>query len=207
MPPSSPDSRPGQSLAALVEAARACRLCPLAHPHRPILRVQESATLLIVGQAPGTRVHQTGLPWNDRSGDRLRDWLGLDRQRFYGQERVAILPIGLCFPGQDAKGADLPPRPECAPLWHPPIRAELTRIRLTLLIGLYAQAYYLGRRRKASLTETVRAFADYGPEFLPLPHPSWRNSGWLAGHPWFAADLLPELRRRIAQALGDRFPI
>ncbi|MCC7167134.1 MAG: uracil-DNA glycosylase family protein [Rhodospirillales bacterium] len=204
MAPSSPDSRAGQSLDERVAAARACRLCPLPHPHRPILLVSAGARLLIVGQAPGTRVQETGIPWHDRSGDRLRAWLGLDRPRFYDPERIAILPIGLCFPGQDAKGADLPPRPECAPLWHPPIRAELAQVRLTLLVGLYAQAFYLGPSRKPSLTETVRAFAEYGPEFFPLPHPSWRNTGWLKRHPWFETELLPRLRQRVADALGRR---
>ncbi len=184
----------------LVAEARGCRVCAAELPlgPRPVLRARTSARLLIVGQAPGTRVHETGIPWNDRSGERLRDWLRLDREAFYDDSRIAIVPMGFCYPGRDASGGDRPPRPECAPLWHPPLRAALPEVALTLLVGLYAQAYYLGRRRKASLTETVRAWPDYGPDFLPLPHPSWRNTAWLKRNPWFAAELLPELRRRVA---------
>ncbi|MHA1600707.1 MAG: uracil-DNA glycosylase family protein, partial [Alphaproteobacteria bacterium] len=172
-------------MAALIESARACRVCEAHLPHgpRPVLRAATSARLLIIGQAPGSKVHATGIPWNDPSGDRLRDWLALDRETFYDEDRIAIVPMGFCYPGRDARGGDLPPRPECAPLWHPPLRAALTRVDLTLLVGQYAQAQYLGRRRCATLTETVRAWADYGPEFLPLPHPSWRNTGWLKKNP------------------------
>lgn len=192
------------ALEALAAEARACTLCAPHLPHgcRPVLRVAASAALLIVGQAPGNRVHQTGIPWNDPSGDRLRSWLALDRERFYDGSRIAILPMGLCFPGTDPKGGDRPPRPECAPLWHPPIRAALPAVRLTLLVGQYAQAYYLGPRRKSSMTETVAAWRAYGPEFLPLPHPSWRNSGWLKRQPWFESDLLPDLRERVAAILA-----
>ena len=184
----------------LVAEARGCRVCAAELPlgPRPVLRARPGARLLIVGQAPGTRVHETGIPWNDRSGDRLRDWLRLDPEAFYDDSRIAIVPMGFCYPGRDARGGDRPPRPECAPLWHPPLRAALPKVALTLLVGLYAQAYYLGRRRKASLTETVRAWPDYGPDFLPLPHPSWRNTAWLKRNPWFAAELLPELRHRVA---------
>lgn len=186
-------------LAKLVKEARACRVCAAHLPHgpRPVLRAAASARLLIVGQAPGTKVHATGIPWNDPSGDRLRDWLALDRETFYDEGRIAIVPMGFCYPGRDARGGDLPPRPECAPLWHPPLRAALTGVTLTLLVGQYAQAHYLGRRRQSNLTETVRAWADYGPEFLPLPHPSWRNTGWLKKNPWFEIELLPELRARV----------
>lgn len=184
-----------------MDEARACRICPLPHHPRPVFRLSDTASLLIVGQAPGTKVHETGLPWNDRSGDRLRVWLGMERETFYDVSRVAILPIGLCFPGQDDKGADLPPRPECAPLWHPRIKPLLTKIRLTLLVGSYAQAYYLKGRAKPSLGATVKSFRDYLPEHFVLPHPSWRNTGWLKANPWFEADVLPELRRRIARAI------
>ncbi len=186
-------------LKKLLRDARACRVCAEHLPHgpRPVLRAGAGARLMIVGQAPGTRVHETGIPWNDRSGERLRDWLQLESETFYDEGRIAIVPMGFCFPGQDTKGGDLPPRRECAPLWHPPLRAALPAVELTLLVGQYAQAYYLGRGRKGSLTETVRAWRDYGPAFLPLPHPSWRNTAWLKKNPWFEAELLPELRARV----------
>ena len=194
-----------EELESLIAAAQACRVCAEHLPlgPRPVLRARASARLLIVGQAPGTRVHETGVPWNDPSGDRLRHWLGLDSEAFYDEARIAIVPMGLCYPGRDARGGDRPPRPECAPLWHPPLRAALPGIELTLLVGSYAQRYYLGRCRKASLTETVQAWRDYRPGFLPLPHPSWRNTAWLKKNPWFEADLLPVLRRRIARLLGS----
>jgi uracil-DNA glycosylase len=160
-----------------------------------------TARLLVVGQAPGRKVHDTGIPWNDPSGDRLRSWLGMDRDTFYDESRIAIIPTGLCFPGT-GKGGDLPPRPECAPLWHPPLLAELPNIRLTLLIGQYAQAYYLGPRRKKTLTETVAAWKEYLPEYLPLPHPSPRNQMWLKRNPWFERDLLPVLRQKVSEALA-----
>ncbi|TAN58856.1 MAG: uracil-DNA glycosylase family protein [Rhodospirillales bacterium] len=184
-----------------MEAARTCRACPLPHEPRPVFRLSPTAGLLIVGQAPGTRVHATGLPWNDRSGDRLRDWLGLDRETFYDSARIAILPIGLCFPGHDAKGGDLPPRPECAPLWHPRFRPLLPNIRLTLLVGRHAQAYYLKGRMKPTLSETVLAWPGYLPEFFPLPHPSWRNTAWLKANPWFEGEVVLELRRLVAAAI------
>ena len=190
-------------LAELVRAARACRVCAAHLPlgPRPVLRAQAAARLLIIGQAPGTRVHESGIPWDDASGERLRDWLALDRETFYDEARVAIVPMGFCYPGRDARGGDKPPRPECAPLWHPPLRAALARVELTLLVGQYAQAYYLGPRRRASLTETVRAWADYGLDIQPLPHPSWRNTSWLRKNPWFEAQLLPDLRARVRRVL------
>ena len=190
-------------LEALVAAARACRVCAEHLPHgpRPVLRARTSARLLIVGQAPGTRVHETGVPWNDPSGDRLRHWLDLEPTAFYDEARIAIVPMGFCYPGRDERGGDRPPRPECAPLWHPPLRAALPGIELTLLVGSYAQRYYLGKRRKASLTETVRAWRDYLPDVLPLPHPSWRNTAWLKQNPWFEAGLVPVLRQRVATLL------
>lgn len=191
---------PQDDLNHLAEEARACRLCAAALPlgPRPVLRVSATARLLIVGQAPGTRVHESGIPWNDRSGDRLRDWLRLPRERFYDESRIAILPMGLCYPGVDARGGDRPPVPRCAPTWHPRLRPLMPRIELTLLVGLYAQRFYLGARRQADLTATVRAWRDYLPEFLPLPHPSWRNTAWLKRNPWFEQELLPDLRLRIA---------
>lgn len=156
---------------------------------------------MIVGQAPGRRVHETGIPWNDPSGDRLREWLQLSREDFYDERRIAIIPTAFCYPGKGAYG-DLPPRPECAPLWHPRLREALPDIRLTLLIGSYAQAWYLGPRRKASLTETVREWEHYLPHFLPLPHPSPRNLHWLRQRPWFEAEMLPALQLMVHEILN-----
>ena len=188
----------------LLEEISACTQCAEHLPlgPRPVLRAAASARLLIVGQAPGTRVHETGIPWNDPSGDRLRGWLRMERETFYDAKRIAIIPMGFCYPGRDARGGDNPPRPECAPQWHDALAAHLPHIRLTLLIGAYAQKHYLGKGRKKSLTETVRAWRDYAPRFLPLPHPSWRNTGWLKKSPWFEAELVPELRKRVGAVLG-----
>ena len=187
------------SLTEVLSAARRCTICAPHLPHgpRPVLRAASGARLMIVGQAPGTRVHESGIPWNDRSGERLRQWLEMPDDVFYDESRVAIVPMGFCFPGNDARGGDLPPRPECAPAWHGTLRAHLPSVDLTLLVGQYAQRYYLGRRRKGSLTETVRAFADFLPDYLPLPHPSWRNTAWIKANPWFETEVLPELRRRV----------
>jgi uracil-DNA glycosylase len=185
-------------LKALIKEARACRVCA---PHlplgpRPVFLGGPGARLLVVGQAPGRRVHETGIPWNDPSGEQLRAWLQMDRVRFYDLTRVAILPTGLCYPGSGTRG-DLPPRPECAPLWQPRFRSALPEVRLTLLIGMHAQAYYLGARRKRTLALTVRAFEEYLPEFFPLPHPSPRNRMWMRNNPWFAERVVPALRRRL----------
>ena len=184
--------------------ARACTLCAEHLPlgPNPVVRAAPEARLLIVGQAPGTKVHETGLPWNDASGDRLRDWLNMDRDAFYGDPRIAIVPMGFCYPGRDPKGGDNPPRPECAPLWHPPLRAALGVVRLTLLVGSYAQAHYLGDKRGRTMTETVRSWRQYLPEYLPTPHPSWRTIGWQKKNIWFTEKLLPDLRRRVRRALG-----
>lgn len=192
------------ALTALKEEARACRLCADSLPlgPRPVFRAAAGARLLVVGQAPGTRVHETGIPWNDRSGERLRDWLQLTPEVFYDEARVAILPSGFCYPGVDPRGGDKPPERRCAPTWHPRFRPLLPGVRLTLPIGLYAQAYYLGKARKASLTATVAAFEDYLPDYLPLPHPSWRNTAWIRRNPWFEARLLPTLRSRVAALLA-----
>lgn len=179
---------------------RACTLCAAHLPlgPRPVLRGLPSARLLIVSQAPGTKVHETGIPWNDRSGDRLREWLEMDRATFYDEARIAIIPMGLCYPGRaPGGGGDLPPRPECAPTWHPILRPLFPQVRLTLLVGLYAQAYYLGARRQPTMTATVEAWRGYGPDVLPMPHPSWRTTAWQARNPWFEGELLPELRRRV----------
>jgi uracil-DNA glycosylase len=188
-----------RALAPLLQEIRACRLCAAHLPlgPRPVLRVRPSARLLIIGQAPGTKVHASGVPWDDRSGDRLREWLAVDRDVFYDERRVAIMPMGFCYPGVDAHGGDLPPRRECAPRWHSQVLARLPRIELTLLVGSYAQAYYLGKQRGATMSETVAAWRDYASDYLPLPHPSWRNTGWLKHNPWFERELVPELRARV----------
>lgn len=197
--------KPADRLAESVTAARACTVCAAHLPlgPRPVLRASLSARLLIVGQAPGTRVHETGIPWNDRSGDRLRDWLALDRDTFYDERRIAIMPMGFCYPGREAKGGDRPPRPECAPLWHARLRPLLRSVELTLLVGRYAQAYYLGPRCRGSVTETVAAWRDVLPEFLPTPHPSWRSTAWLRDNPWFLEAVVPELRRRVHALLAE----
>jgi uracil-DNA glycosylase len=186
------------SLSVVSREARACASCEKQLPQapRPIFRVGQKASLLIVGQAPGRLVHETGIPWNDPSGDVLRAWLDMDRDAFYDTSRIAIVPTGLCYPGT-VDGADLPPCAECAPLWQPRFRAALPNIRLTLLVGSYAQAFYLKKRRKPTLGETVRAYREYLPEFFPLPHPSWRNLLWLKRNPWFARNVIPALRRRV----------
>jgi len=195
---------------SLVSRILACRRCrdepqgaPLPHEPRPVLRVSPTARIAICGQAPGTRVHASGLPFTDPSGDRLRAWMAVSPEEFYDLSRIAIVPMGFCFPGLDAKGSDLPPRRECAPLWRAEVFATLKRLRLVLLVGLHAQAWHLGREATAGgLTRTVEDWrtvlgARSDPAYLPLPHPSWRNSGWLKRHPWFEAELLPELRARV----------
>ncbi len=191
-------------LAGVLAEARACRVCAAHLPlgPRPVLRAEATARLLIVGQAPGTRVHETGVPWNDPSGDRLRDWLAIDRDAFYDPGHVAIVPMGLCYPGRDANGGDLPPRRECAPLWHPRLGPLLPNIELTLLVGRYAQAYALGDRAPATVAATVAAWRDYLPRHLPLPHPSWRTRGWVKRNPWFEAEVIPTLRARVHALLA-----
>jgi uracil-DNA glycosylase len=191
--------------ARLVREVRACTVCAAHLPFapRPVLRVSATARILIVGQAPGRRVHASGVPWDDPSGDRLRGWLQLSREDFYDEARIAIVPTGMCYPGKGPSG-DLPPRRECAPLWHPKLRALMPDIRLTVLVGSYAQAFYLGSRRKDSLAETVRAFGDFLPEFFPLPHPSPRNVGWFQKNPWVEKEVVPEVRRRVGEILESR---
>ncbi len=194
--------RNNESFGALLARVRACTVCArfLPNPPRPILRASATARLLIVGQAPGRRVHETGIPWNDPSGDLLRQWLQMGRDDFYDESRIAIVPTGLCYPGT-VNGSDLPPRPECAPLWHPALRAAMPGLRLTLLVGAYAQAYYLGARRGRTLTDTVAAWRDFLPDRFVLPHPSPRNRGWLKQNPWFEAEVLPTLRERVGAVL------
>jgi len=175
----------------------ACRICGNFLPHgpNPVFRANEKSRILLVGQAPGTRVHNTRIPWNDPSGDRLRGWLGLSREEFYNEENISIIPMGFCYPGK-GKSGDLPPRAECAPAWHGKLLKFLPNLRLTLLIGQYSQKYYLGKRRKENLTETVRNFKEYLPDFFPLPHPSPRNTFWLQKHPWFETEVVPALKER-----------
>ncbi|MBL8557639.1 MAG: uracil-DNA glycosylase family protein [Hyphomonadaceae bacterium] len=191
------------TLDGLLAEIRACRVCALPHEPRPVVRVRKEARILIAGQAPGRLVHETGLPWNDPSGDRLRDWMGLDREAFYDERNVGVAAMGFCFPGT-VNGADLPPRKECAPLWRARLLPHLKDVRLTLLVGGYAQKWHLRDRAKATLTETVRAWRDYGEDMIPLPHPSWRNTGWLKREPWFEAELVPVLRARVRAALDWR---
>jgi uracil-DNA glycosylase len=187
----------------LLREIRACRICAEHLPlgPNPVLRAGADAQLLIVSQAPGTRVHATGIPWNDASGRRLRDWLQIDAATFYDEQRVAILPMGFCYPGRSGSG-DAPPRPECRATWHPRLLPLLPKVRLTLLVGQYAQAHVLGTQRKPSLGETVRAWRDYLPAHLPLPHPSPRNVGWFKANPWFEGEVLPVLRARVHALLA-----
>ncbi|HYF55768.1 MAG TPA: uracil-DNA glycosylase family protein [Salinarimonas sp.] len=204
-------SDPFASLAAELRSCRACRDAPraggpLPHEPRPIVQGSATARLCIASQAPGTRAHASGIPFQDPSGIRLRGWLGLDEASFYDPARVAIVPMGHCFPGLDAAGGDLPPRRECAPLWRERAFAALPDLELVLVIGQYAQAWHLGPERRGGLTDTVRDFrailgAERRPRLLPLPHPSWRNSGWLKRHPWFEAELLPVLRAEVARLM------
>ncbi len=198
----------------LTATVRACRICveeplgrPLPHEPRPVLRPSSSARILLASQAPGTRVHQSGMPFTDASGDRLRSWLGVTSEEFYDADKFAIVPMGFCFPGQDAKGGDLPPRAECAPAWREPLMAMMPQIDLVLTIGIYAQRWHMGAARLPSLTETVSNWrgiwaAPVSPKVLPLPHPSWRNTGWLKRNPWFEMDLLPFLRTEIRSRIG-----
>lgn len=199
---------------------RSCRLCrdapsgqPLPHEPRPVLQVSAQARLLICGQAPGVRVHASGMPFTDPSGDRLRDWLSLGTETFYDCNKVAIVPMGFCFPGLDARKADLPPRKECRITWHDDLFALMPRIETVIVVGSYARAYHFARagfsdRLRAPLTQSVqnwRDFAQLQPRLFPLPHPSWRNSGWLKRNPWFERDVLPPLRASVARAVSDSF--
>ena len=191
----------GISLGDLLAEVRACRHCEADLPlgPRPVLRASATARLLIVGQAPGTRVHATGIPWNDPSGDRLRQWLQLTRERFYNEAQIAIVPMGFCYPGR-GKSGDLPPPPDCAPLWHEALLARMPRLELILLVGSYAQNYYLGRSRE-TLAQRVQRFREFDPKFFPLPHPSPRNTLWLRRNPWFESEVVPALRARVASVI------
>lgn len=192
---------------SLISQVRQCTLCAEYLPlgPRPVFQLHETARILIVSQAPGRRVHETGLPFNDPSGDRLREWLNMPREIFYDPHRIAILPMGLCFPGT-GKSGDLPPRPECAPAWRSALLSHLRNIELTLLVGQYAQAYYFARQGKkpaATLTENVRSWREFWPDIVLLPHPSPRNNLWLRRNPWFEEEVIPALRERVAMILNQ----
>ena len=186
----------------LVKEVRACTICEKHLPFEPnpIVRPSSTAKVIIIGQAPGTKVHATGIPWNDPSGDKLRDWMGVDREIFYNNKRIAIMPTGFCYPGK-GKSGDLPPRPECAPTWHPQLLKHMRKIELILLIGQYAQKYYLKESNKKTLTETVKAWKEYAPLYLPMPHPSPRNKLWLKKNSWFEKEIVPMLRRKIKKLI------
>lgn len=191
---------PEKTLEALSAKVRACTLCAAHLPlgPRPIFRVSTTARVLIMSQAPSTRVHATGVPWNDASGDRLRGWLAMGRDQFYDASRIAIVPMGLCYPGRLSNGGDAPPRSECAPAWQGKLLAMMPDLRLTLLVGQYSQAHVLGR---GTMTERVRRFRDWLPKYCPLPHPSWRTTVWEQKNPWFVTDVLPFLRETVTAAL------
>lgn len=190
-------------LDALVADIRSCRACEGELPEpRPVIQAGKTARVRLVGQAPGTRVHESGKPFTDPSGDRLREWLGIDEDRFYDPDFLAITPIGFCFPGLDSKGGDKPPRPRCARLWQTALNEALTDVRLTLLVGGYAQKFVLGDRYKGNVTDTVAAWREYAPDIIPLPHPSWRNNAWIKRHPWFSDELLPMVQRNM-KLLGE----
>ena len=194
-----------QELAKILADIRACRLCAgeLTDGVRPVLRMSATARLCIAGQAPGMRVHNSGIPYTDASGDRLRSWLGIGPDIFYHEARIAIVPMGFCFPGYDAAGSDKPPRPECVRAWHDRLFAAAPPFPLTLAIGTYAQKYHLKGGAKKTVTETVQAWREYGQTVIPLPHPSWRNTSWLKKNPWFETELLPDLRKRVARVLSS----
>jgi uracil-DNA glycosylase len=198
------------SLDDLVRQIGACRICAngkksLPHAPRPVLQASGTARILIAGQAPGVRVHASGRPFTDPSGVRLRDWLGVDDTAFYDSRRFAIVPMGFCFPGLDASGGDLPPRPECAPAWRGQLMAVMPQIELVVCLGAHAMRWHMGTAFGGSVDQAVRNWRqglDLTPSVIPLPHPSWRNSGWLKRNPWFAEDLLPELKRRVEGLLA-----
>lgn len=187
------------SLKTVLAEARACTHCAEHLPlgPRPVLRASASARIVIIGQAPGTRVHETGIPWNDPSGDTLRAWLDIDRETFYDESRIAIVPMGFCYPGRMPRGGDAPPRPECAPMWHARLLAALPHIEATILCGQYAHAYYLEGRKKRTLAETAAAWREYAPAMWPLVHPSPRNRLWLKRNPWFESEVVPALRAHV----------
>ena len=186
----------------LLKEVRSCVVCEqfLPNPPRPIVQASTKSKVVIIGQAPGQKVQNSGIPWDDPSGKELRRWLGITEQQFYDPDLIALLPMGFCYPGK-GKSGDLPPRPECAPLWHHQILSKLKEVRLTLLIGQYAQKYYLGDNFNPSITENVRRFKEYLPEFMPLVHPSPRNRIWQRKNPWFEKEIIPELRKQVGRVI------
>ena len=188
---------------SLLKEIRQCRTCEphLSHGANPVIQAHPNARLLIIGQAPGIKVHESSIPWNDASGERLREWLGIDSDTFYDEQKVAIVPMGFCYPGK-GKSGDLPPRKECAELWHNKVLKSLPNIQMTLLIGQYAQNHYLTNKTTSALTETVRNWQRWAPEFLPLPHPSPRNNIWLKKNPWFESDVIPYIQKHISEHLA-----
>ncbi|HTK35723.1 MAG TPA: uracil-DNA glycosylase family protein [Caulobacteraceae bacterium] len=194
---------PQTRLQALLAEIGACRACApdLPHEPRPVVRVSSATRLLICGQAPGRRVHESGLPFDDASGDRLRSWLGVDRRTFYDHPAFGVAAMAFCFPGTNPKGGDYPPPSRCAALWRRPLIDALPKVELTLLVGTYAQKWALGDRARPLMTDTVAAWRDYLPAFVPLPHPSWRNTAWLKRNPWFEDEVVPYLRQRVARML------
>ncbi|HEX4534129.1 MAG TPA: uracil-DNA glycosylase family protein [Rhizomicrobium sp.] len=195
------DTKP-ESLDKLLAEIRACRICETVLQPNPVLHVSKTARLFIASQAPGLRVHETGLSFNDRSGDRLRDWMGVDRETFYDGKKIAIAAMAFCFPGYDAHGGDRPPPRQCAAHWRERLFTALPEFELMLLVGSYAQKWHLGERAKGNMTDTVKAWREYGPRYIPLPHPSWRNTGWLKKNPWFEIELLPYMRSRVKRVLS-----
>jgi uracil-DNA glycosylase len=196
------------ALERLLAEIRGCALCAAQLPlgPNPLVRANASARLLIVSQAPGIRAHSSGLSFDDRSGDRLRAWLGLDREAFYDESRVAVVPIGFCYPGRDNKGGDRAPRPECAPLWHARLRALLPRIKLTVLVGRYAIRHYLGSAATQPMARILAGWRDFLPQFFVLPHPSWHTTRWVYDNPWFERETVPELGARVAAAISRQTP-
>lgn len=195
-----------ESYETVASQARACRVCQpfLDHPCRPVLTGSRAASIRIIGQAPGTRVQESGKPFTDPSGDRLRNWMGVSEAEFYNERLIAITPMGFCFPGLTEQGADKPPRKECAPLWQDRCTQSLTHVKLTLLVGQYAQRFHLQNRASKTLTQTVLRWREFWPEFVALPHPSWRNNAWLKKNPWFDRDILPALQSRIRSIISGR---
>ncbi|PML44838.1 IclR family transcriptional regulator [Vibrio lentus] len=192
---------------SLLTEIRHCTACEphLSHGANPVIQAHPNARLLIIGQAPGIKVHESSIPWNDASGERLREWLGMDSDTFYDEQKVAIVPMGFCYPGK-GKSGDLPPRKECAALWHQKVLQSLPNIQMTLLIGQYAQNYYLKDKATRTLTETVRNWQAWAPEFLPLPHPSPRNNIWLKKNPWFESEVIPYIRKHVSEHLAYHDP-
>jgi uracil-DNA glycosylase len=192
------------SLDALLEEISACRACApyLPHTPRPVTRVSAATRILIAGQAPGRLVHETGLPFNDPSGVRLRQWMGIDRETFYGRSEIGVAAMAFCFPGTNPKGGDYPPPPRCAALWRSQLLAALPNVELTLLVGSYAQDWALSGQTGKTMTDTIANWRAFGPNIIPLPHPSWRNTAWLKRNPWFEAEVTPFLRRRVADILS-----